>query len=130
MLHGNKSSNGWRLLEQLFGSVVFSVYGPTYQGFMSDDHKYKKNICVICGHLKNKENEEQNELERNRVSSSLAKKVIPAVEALFEGLKPAVATEKEDVKAAILAIEKSFVDLKGGFFALEEAVKAGIKTPS
>ena len=61
---------------------------------------------------------------------SAAKKVVTAIEALFGSLKPAFLTEAEDVKAAAVSVEKAFVDLKGGFEALEAAIKAAFNAPS
>lgn len=57
---------------------------------------------------------------------TFAKKVVPVAEATFAALGPVAENEKEDVKAAVAAIGKSFLDLKGNFAVLEAVVKASL----
>lgn len=56
----------------------------------------------------------------------LAKYAVPVVEAAITEIKTLAPVEKADVQAALTAIEKAVGDLKGGFEALEAAVKAAI----
>jgi hypothetical protein len=63
-----------------------------------------------------------------RVVWEVIKHGVPAAEAAWGALKPALALEQEDGKAAVAAIEKAFADAKAVIPVIEAAVKAAVQS--
>ena len=57
----------------------------------------------------------------------LAKKALPALDALHTGLDSLADHEKEDIRTAAVAVGQTIYDLKEGLTALESAVQAAVK---
>ncbi len=51
---------------------------------------------------------------------------LPAIEAAWSAAKPTLATEKEDVQAAVVALEKAITDAKAIIPIIETAIKAAV----